>query len=71
MSLAQALDLYGEPAIKLGIDASLCPLDVKVYGNDSCRNGPFHSATLVLVREVENSEPDRCHTRSRKKGGSV
>jgi hypothetical protein len=29
MSLAQALDLYGEPAIKLGIDASLCPLDVK------------------------------------------
>jgi hypothetical protein len=29
MSLAQALDLYGKPAIKLGVDASLCPLDVK------------------------------------------
>ncbi|MGH9765860.1 MAG: hypothetical protein ACREAB_00380 [Blastocatellia bacterium] len=29
LSLTQALDLYGEPAIKLGIDASLCPLDVK------------------------------------------
>jgi len=29
MSLTQALDLYGEPVIKLGINASLCPLDVE------------------------------------------
>jgi hypothetical protein len=62
LSLTQALDLYGEPTIKLGIDANLCPLDVeKLKEQEKLVNKNTHLAFLLypqrgmwlLVREDE------------------
>lgn len=48
LSLTQALDIYGEPAIKLGIDANLCPLDVeKLKEQEKLVNENTHPAFLL------------------------